>query len=174
MNRGLVKAIIVLPGTALVFVPALILAAADNSNFSHQFATPDRILFWIALLPVIIGIGLAIWAVRLFMKFGDGTPVPIFPSTRLVCLWHYLSACGMTCRFPAWIVLLGTWSVVFRHDLAVNSIFPNTVSTDVKISKSIVIQLQIWFWRINLITEPNKYSLYLGKKLDSFVNFISQ
>jgi len=32
MNRGLVKAIIVLPGTVLVFVPAIILAVTDSSK----------------------------------------------------------------------------------------------------------------------------------------------
>jgi protein-S-isoprenylcysteine O-methyltransferase Ste14 len=89
MNRGLAKAIIVLPGTVLVFVPAIILAVADNSNFSHQLATPDRILFWLAFFPAGAGLGLAVWTVRLFMKFGNGTPAPWAPPKKLVIRGPY-------------------------------------------------------------------------------------
>jgi hypothetical protein len=48
----------VLPGTALVFVPAIILTLAEHSGFSYQFTTPDQSLFWIALLPAGVGLGL--------------------------------------------------------------------------------------------------------------------
>ena len=89
MNRGLVKTIIVLPGTVLVFVPAIILAIADSSNFPDQFAPPHRILFWLALLPAGAGFGLAVWTVKLFMKFGDGTPAPWDPPQKLVIQGPY-------------------------------------------------------------------------------------
>jgi protein-S-isoprenylcysteine O-methyltransferase Ste14 len=89
MNRALVKAIILLPGTALVFVPAIILAVAKNSGVSYQFATPAQILFWMALLPACIGFGLAIWTVRLFLKFGNGTPAPWEPPQKLVIRGPY-------------------------------------------------------------------------------------
>ena len=89
MNRGLIKAIIVLPGTVLVFVPIIILAAAHNTNFSHQIATPEQLLFWLALLPAGIGLGLAVWTVRLFTKFGDGTPAPWEPPRKLVIRGPY-------------------------------------------------------------------------------------
>ena len=88
-NRGIVKAVIVLPGTVLVFIPAVILALAYNSSFSHQLLTPDRMLFWISFLPAAAGIALAIWTVRLFMKFGDGTPAPWDPPQKLVILGPY-------------------------------------------------------------------------------------
>jgi protein-S-isoprenylcysteine O-methyltransferase Ste14 len=89
MNRGLLKTIITLPGTVLVFVPAIILAVADNTNFSHHFATPDRFLFWLALLPAGVGLGLAVWTVKLFMTFGDGTPAPWDPPQKLVIRGPY-------------------------------------------------------------------------------------
>ena len=89
MNRGLVKAIIVLPGTVLVFVPIIILAVAHNTYFSHQIATPEQVLFWLALLPAGIGLGLAVWTVRLFTKFGDGTPAPWEPPQKLVIRGPY-------------------------------------------------------------------------------------
>ncbi len=89
MNRELVKAIIVLPGTALVFVPAIILAVAKNSGVSYQFATPAQVLFWLALLPACIGLGLAVWTVTIFMKFGKGTPAPWEPPQKLVIRGPY-------------------------------------------------------------------------------------
>jgi protein-S-isoprenylcysteine O-methyltransferase Ste14 len=80
----LVIAIIVLPGTALVFVPAIILTLAENSGVSYQSATPDQSLFWLALFPA----G-AVWTVALFMKFGNGTPAPWDPPKELVIRGPY-------------------------------------------------------------------------------------
>lgn len=89
MNWRLLKTLIVLPGTALVFVPAIILAVANNTNFSHDFATPDHFLFWLALLPACAGLGLAVWTVRLFISFGEGTPAPWDPPQKLVIRGPY-------------------------------------------------------------------------------------
>ena len=89
MNRGLVKTIIVLPGTVLVFVPAIILAVSDRSHFSDQFLAPHQFIFWLALLPAAAGFGLAVWTVKLFMKFGDGTPAPWDPPQKLVIRGPY-------------------------------------------------------------------------------------
>jgi protein-S-isoprenylcysteine O-methyltransferase Ste14 len=89
LNWRLVKTIIALPGTVLVFVPAFILIIADNSKFSHGLLAPDQILFWLALLPAGCGFALAIWTVRLFMKFGDGTPAPWDPPKKLVIRGPY-------------------------------------------------------------------------------------
>ena len=60
LHLRLIKAIIVLPGTALVFIPVLILTLTKNSDSSYQFATPDQIIFWLALLPAGVGLGLAV------------------------------------------------------------------------------------------------------------------
>ena len=89
MNWRLLKAIIALPGTALVFVPGIILVVADGTNFSHQLATPDRFLFWLALLPAGAGLGLAVRTVKLFMTFGEGTPAPWDPPQILVIQGPY-------------------------------------------------------------------------------------
>jgi protein-S-isoprenylcysteine O-methyltransferase Ste14 len=79
----------VLPGPALVFVPAIILTLAENSGISYQFATPDQGLFWLALLPAGAGLGLAVWTVKLFVKFGNGTPAPWDPPKKLVIRGPY-------------------------------------------------------------------------------------
>jgi protein-S-isoprenylcysteine O-methyltransferase Ste14 len=89
LNWRLVKTIIALPGTVLVFVPAFILIIANHLNFSHELLTPDQILFWLALITAGAGLALAIWTVRLFMKFGDGTPAPWDPPKKLVILGPY-------------------------------------------------------------------------------------
>jgi len=58
MNWGLVRTIIILPGTVLVFIPAVILAVAKNSQFSPEIAAPGQSVFWLALFAASIGLGL--------------------------------------------------------------------------------------------------------------------
>jgi protein-S-isoprenylcysteine O-methyltransferase Ste14 len=89
MHWGLVKAIVVLPGTVLVFVPVIVLSIAKNSRFSHKFANPEQILFWVALLAAIVGLSLSLWTVALFMKYGKGTPAPWDPPQKLVIRGPY-------------------------------------------------------------------------------------
>ena len=123
IHLGLIKAIIVLPGTALVFVPAIILTLAENSGVSYQFATPDQILFWLAFLPAGAGLGLAFWTVKLFKKFGHGTPAPWDPPKKLVIRGPYrhvrnpmitgalLILLAEALLFQSWP--LSAWMVVF-------------------------------------------------------------
>lgn len=89
MHRGLVKTIIVLPGTVVVFVPAVILGATTDWKFSPEFAAPDHIGFWMAVLAASVGLGLSVWTVTLFMKFGEGTPAPWDPPRKLVVRGPY-------------------------------------------------------------------------------------
>ena len=89
MRWRLIRTIIILPGTALVFVPAAILFGAKNTNFSHQLAGPGQLLFWLALLTASLGLGLAVWTVKLFIKIGKGTPAPWDPPQKLVVRGPY-------------------------------------------------------------------------------------
>jgi len=89
MNLRLVKAIILLPGTVLVFIPVAILLATQDSKFAPELASPTQIWFWLALLAAIIGLALSAWAATLFMKFGKGTPAPWDPPKRLVIQGPY-------------------------------------------------------------------------------------
>jgi protein-S-isoprenylcysteine O-methyltransferase Ste14 len=89
MHWRLVKTIIVLPGTVLVFIPAAILLVTHNSRFAPELASPTKIWFWLALLAGIIGLALSGWAATLFMKFGKGTPAPWDPPERLVIQGPY-------------------------------------------------------------------------------------
>ena len=89
MQLGLVKTIIVLPGTVLIFIPAAILLVTQDSRFAPALASPTQIWFWLALLAATIGLALSGWAVTLFMKFGQGTPAPWDPPKRLVIQGPY-------------------------------------------------------------------------------------
>ena len=89
MHWGLVRTIIVLPGTVLVFIPAAILWAAEDSKFSSRLTTPGQIFFWVALLAASIGLGFSIWTATLFMKFGEGTPAPWHPPKKLIVRGPY-------------------------------------------------------------------------------------
>ncbi len=89
MHWGLVRTIIVLPGTVLVFVPVAILGVVEDAPFSPEFASPGQIGFWVALFAAGIGLGLSIWTVTLFMTCGEGTPAPWDPPKKLVVRGPY-------------------------------------------------------------------------------------
>jgi protein-S-isoprenylcysteine O-methyltransferase Ste14 len=89
MHWGLVRSIIILPGTALVFIPTIILGISYNSKCPPKLASPTEILFWLALLAGGIGFTLSSWSVALFMKTGEGTPAPWEPPKKLVIRGPY-------------------------------------------------------------------------------------
>jgi len=86
---GLVKAMIVLPGTVLVLIPAVILWVAEDSKFSAELITAGQLPFWMALLAGINGPALSVWTVAIFMKFGEGTPAPWDPPKKFVVRGPY-------------------------------------------------------------------------------------
>ena len=89
MNWSLLKAIVILPGTALVFVPALVLWLTGESPYRAMLAGPGMWRFWLALIIGGCGLALAVWTVRLFDRFGDGTPAPWDPPRKLVIRGPY-------------------------------------------------------------------------------------
>ena len=89
MNLQLIKAIIILPGTALVFVPGVILwlsAQSPAAIASEGLAQPR---LWIGILSAVTGLFFAVWTVRLFLTTGEGTPAPWDPPKRLVVRGPY-------------------------------------------------------------------------------------
>ena len=89
MNRGMIKTIIILPGTVLVFIPAIILLVAKDSTFHHNITTPDQIRFWLALFIAVFGLIFSVWTVKLFRKVGEGTPAPWDPPKKMVIRGPY-------------------------------------------------------------------------------------
>ena len=89
MHWRLIKAIILLPGNVLVIIPAVILWVTGDNGFSAQLVTAGSLLFWLALIHGGIGFGLAVWTVRIFIKFGQGTPAPWDPPQKFVVRGPY-------------------------------------------------------------------------------------
>ncbi len=67
MRSALIKAIIILPGTALVFVPALILWLSAGSSMAMSPAGLAQTRFWIGLVVAVVGLVPAAWSARLFL-----------------------------------------------------------------------------------------------------------
>ncbi|MBT8405917.1 MAG: isoprenylcysteine carboxylmethyltransferase family protein [Deltaproteobacteria bacterium] len=117
MHMGLVKTIIVLPGTVLVFIPSVILLATrDSSKFAPELASPAQIWFWVALLATSVGLALSVCTATLFMMFGRGTPAPWNPPKKLVVRGPYRHVrnpmiTGVLILLFAEAILLQSWPI---------------------------------------------------------------
>ncbi len=123
MHWGLIKAIIILPGTVLVFVPTAILLLAGGTRFAADIQTPAEFTFYAAGMLFAVGGYLSIRTVRLFTTFGEGTPAPWEPPQKLVIRGPYryvrnpmitgviLVLLGESLLFNSWLVFL--WTSVF-------------------------------------------------------------
>lgn len=89
MNLEMIKAIIILPGTVLVFIPALILFLTRNTALAPDLQSLSDILFWLALALAVAGIAMSLWTSWLFIEFGKGTPAPWQPPQKLVVRGPY-------------------------------------------------------------------------------------
>ena len=89
MNLELIKAIVILPGTALVYIPGAMLWLVAESGAAISLAGLARPRFWFALVLGASGLALAVWMVRLFRTVGEGTPAPWAPPKRLVVRGPY-------------------------------------------------------------------------------------
>ena len=89
MNLELIKAIVVLPGTALVYVPGAILWLVTELGLGLAPARLAQPRSWIGIVLGASGFALAVWTVSLFRFVGEGTPAPWAPPKNLVVLGPY-------------------------------------------------------------------------------------
>lgn len=89
MIRRLLGAVIVLPGTVLLLVPALIVWLTQDTSFAPHPAAIGEPGFWLAILALSGGLGLAAWTCQLFVTAGEGTPAPWDPPQMLVVRGPY-------------------------------------------------------------------------------------
>ena len=87
MGWSLLRTILILPGTALVYVPALLLWLAQGTWMAAP-AGPGQWRLWLALALGGAALALMGWTVRLFVGPGQGTPAPWDPKINgKVTLW---------------------------------------------------------------------------------------
>ncbi len=79
----------ILPGTALFFIPGVLLWIADDSPANWMVATPAKPWLWLAALLAAPGALLAGWTTWLFIHRGGGTPAPWDPPRKLVVAGPY-------------------------------------------------------------------------------------
>ncbi len=85
MGWPFIKAIIILPGTALVYVPALILWLTGKTRFAASFPSESNLLLVCAVALMGAGLALMIWTMRLFaIEGGGGTLAPWAPVRRFI------------------------------------------------------------------------------------------
>lgn len=85
MDLRLLKAILILPGTALVYIPILIIWLTRNTAYAASLPTRSLALLALGLLFAVAGFVLMYWTVMLFhTKGGGGTPAPWDPIKKLI------------------------------------------------------------------------------------------
>jgi protein-S-isoprenylcysteine O-methyltransferase Ste14 len=84
MTWAVAKAILILPCTGVIFIPAVLLGISQNSRFAASASEPRQIAFWVGLCAAVLGLFLLIWTISLFAKLGRGTLAPWDPTKQLV------------------------------------------------------------------------------------------
>jgi protein-S-isoprenylcysteine O-methyltransferase Ste14 len=118
MKSGLLKTFLILPGTALIFIPSILLFAARNSEYAHDLAAFDQFRLWIGLILLILGTTLAYWTVKLQIDIGKGTPAPWDPPRKLVIEGPYKYVrnpmiSGALLILGAEALILGSWPIAW-------------------------------------------------------------
>ena len=89
MTWRLVKPILILPGTAVVVIPALILWAAGGTWYGAAALSVRDVTLWLGLAAAVPALGLMVWTMRLFVTHGEGTPAPWDPPRKFVIRGPY-------------------------------------------------------------------------------------
>ncbi|MDR2769607.1 MAG: isoprenylcysteine carboxylmethyltransferase family protein [Puniceicoccales bacterium] len=105
------KTVILLPFNVLVIVPAIVLYFSD-----YNWAMQDILGMVTGTLLLIIGLFLAGWTMRLFVKIGKGTAAPWDPPQKLVVVGPYCYVrnpmiTSVLIMLIAESLLLGSWYI---------------------------------------------------------------
>ena len=89
MAWRMIKAVLILPGTAVVIVPGIIYLLTAGTGFAGWVSPPDQWPFWAGLAVLGTGLLFALWTATLFVAIGRGTPAPWDPPKKLVVRGPY-------------------------------------------------------------------------------------
>jgi protein-S-isoprenylcysteine O-methyltransferase Ste14 len=112
----LLAPILILPGTVLVLVPALILWRTRGTRPEADVSRADDWRLGPAIMLGGIGLALAVWTCRLFVTKGEGTPAPWDPPQKLVVRGPYRHVrnpmiVGVLFLLGAQAVLFTSWAL---------------------------------------------------------------
>jgi protein-S-isoprenylcysteine O-methyltransferase Ste14 len=85
----MLRAILILPGTALVVIPGSILWLTHGTAYGWALASPRGLRFWGALALAAAGLYLMARTIAMFARIGKGSLAPWDPTTRLVAAGVY-------------------------------------------------------------------------------------
>jgi protein-S-isoprenylcysteine O-methyltransferase Ste14 len=84
-KKELYKAILLLPGTVLILIPAVILILPNHVRWFCGKPFPESMfVVGVAFFLACVGVFVAIWTVMLFYTRGNGTPAPWAPPKHLI------------------------------------------------------------------------------------------
>ena len=124
-------AILLLPGTVVVLVPALVVRATGSSSVG--WGLPGAL----AVLPIVLGVALlavggvlVVWTIALFVRIGRGTLAPWDPTSTLVVQGPYRHVrnpmiSGVLFLLLGQAALLGSWPLLvwFAAAAGVNALY---------------------------------------------------
>ena len=106
------RALFVLPGTVLIFLPAAIFWFGQGTHWGGKLPQLEEELPWLGYISFLIGLFLAGWTNRLFLTIGDGTPAPWDPPRNFVLQGPFLYVRNPM-MLAVFLLLLGE-ALVFR------------------------------------------------------------
>lgn len=129
-KQRLLRSFAVLPGTALLLIPVLIVWLTRGSEWAYSLARPDQAQFWLGLLAGILGSWLSLASVSAMLRYGEGTPAPWEPTRKLVLRGPYRYVrnpmmIGIMLILLAEALLLQSWGIAvwFAVFLLLNVIY---------------------------------------------------
>ena len=113
---GMIRSLILLPGTVLIIVPAALLWLSHGTRYAANLAASNEMRFWLGLVLLAGGLLLAGWTVRLQLTIGEGTPAPWDPPKKLVTKGPYQYVrnpmiTGAVLILAAESLLFGSWLI---------------------------------------------------------------
>lgn len=110
-NKKLLKLIFLIPGSILLYIP-LLLVLWEKRGWPY---TASGMVLLLSLLLLGGGLALLVWAARLLIVEGKGTPAPMDPPVNLVTDGPY--------RFVRNPMMIGAFAILFGEVLFFESYF---------------------------------------------------